>query len=257
MTRKKLLRKLIPRLTQIYQSIPDTKGCLENLPTCKSWCCEHQSPQVLLVEFQNAWGYILRTWTVDQIAGLVEKCIRLYLSRMPTKGCIFWDRDSFKCQIHKARCYNCRIYGITPDEEFNPRYRRFKEAMKGNPLAVIREQCKLCQTINGTTVTTKDTQRWWDQISELEHEFGVKREHINDSYDGSYRTYHDHILLAIMPKEIMEDLSRMRMLGSSIDLTRKEQSIQALVNAFRANVNKMVGEFNESGNDKHAKKSSG
>jgi len=129
---------------------------------------------------------------------------------LPTKQCVFFQSETKLCSIHKVRPYNCRIYGITPAEEFNPRYERLKKEYEQIPGAVIRPQCDLVSTEDGSVVTTKDTDKWWDKVVEVERKIGIRKNLITDEMGGSYRTPHDHILLYLMPENVLNGLAGIR-----------------------------------------------
>lgn len=231
------------KLEKLYNKIPGTKGCLESISKpkkdggCGGWCCEFQNPQVLYVEFLYAWKHILNEWNVDNIIELIERSIRSYLSEMPTKGCVFFNKENKTCTVHSKRPYNCRIYGITPEEEFKPRYERLKVLYQDHPFAVIRDQCDLVKTENGEKVTIEDTTNWWEEIVEIEKNMGIKEEEINDDDGGSYRTFHDHILLQICGDDIMEKLQNLRINGK---FHEKEIAVKNLMVVFRNSIKNKV-----------------
>ena len=148
------------KLRSIYGSIPGTKGCLENINCgggCNGWCCKIQTPQLLYSEFLFIWNFVSKNWDDEVLCDLFEKCMRNAINDIPSKGCVFFDDKENLCRIHKVRPYNCRIYGITPDEEFNPRYEKLKEEYKTIIGALIKPQCKLVSTEDGSEITTKNT----------------------------------------------------------------------------------------------------
>jgi hypothetical protein len=128
-----------------------------------AWCCALQTPQVLYCEFLHTWQYIIRNFTHLQISSLVEKCLRKYLYDNSEKACVFFDKDNKICSQHESRPYNCRIYGITPDEEFVPRYEKLKVIYPD-----IKPQCNLVSTVNGEAVSKKDIDNWWIELRSIE-----------------------------------------------------------------------------------------
>ncbi len=62
------------------------------------------------------------------------------------KDVFFFDEEKCQCRLHTVRPYNCRIYGITPSEEFEPRYNRLKELYKDDINAIAMSQCDLVST---------------------------------------------------------------------------------------------------------------
>lgn len=206
----KKLNEANKRLSVLYSKIPETKGCLENIYAehnpCKAWCCELQNPQVLYVEFLNAWNYILQNYANDDILNIIKLCLEKYLSESNIKGCIFFNTDRRLCTIHDQRPYNCRIYGITPDEEFKPRYEKLKVIYPH-----IKYQCSLVKTKDESTVTKKNIDNWWLELKSIEMSAGIKHDDIHDDIGGSYRTFYDHILLHLLGEEGMEYLTHVRL----------------------------------------------
>ena len=212
--RLKKAKKYFSQLEKLYSKIPDTKGCLENINKekgCGGWCCFHQSPQLLYVEFLYSWNEIFNNWDLEEIADVIELAMINYVLGFTTKGCIFFDKSTKMCRIHKFRPYNCRIYAITPKEEFQPRYERMKEIYKGVLGAVIRNQCDLVSTIDNKPISTKDTDRWWEKLIDIEQKLGISKNNINDDTGGSYRTFHDHLLLYLTSDDIMDKLQGIRL----------------------------------------------
>lgn len=210
---KKKLKEAQKRLHILYAKIPETRGCLENINKengCKAWCCEEQTPQVLYVEFLNSWTYILKNFTTHQISALIESCLKKYLFAQENSACVFFDKNSRICAQHDSRPYNCRIYGITPDEEFKPRFERLRVIYPH-----IKNQCNLVETKSGEVVTKKDIDNWWAENKSIEMSIGIKNDTVHDSVGGSYRTYHDHILLHILGEEGLEYLTYYRLNGTN------------------------------------------
>jgi len=231
--------KVVNKIVSVYSKIPKTTGCLDNINKengCAAWCCRFQTPQVLYCEFLNTWRYVLRFWDTNDVLSVVEKSLQNYLTSSVTKGCVFFDREKRTCGQHLTRPYNCRTYGIVPPEEFNPKIHALRQHYKNDPLVVLRDQCSLVKIEDGEPITTKDTGRWWGMLSKIEAEF-VPEDSINDGPDGSYRTYHDHILLHVFHPQTLMDLTQVRLNGDSKD---KEEAIQFLMKELKQHiVNKM------------------
>lgn len=229
----KNLVKAIDKLKNVYNKIPSTTGCMDNISKtdgCKAWCCNFQSPSVLSVEFHSVWKHILNTWKPKDICNLFERSLRNYLSSNATKGCVMWDKDTKLCQIHQKRPYNCRIYGIIPEEEFKPRFERLKILYQNDLSAIVRDQCNLVKTNNGSVVTKSMTDDWWKELLDIERKSGVNKENINDSKTGTYRTYHDHIILRLLGDNMLAKLTYLKVHGNDIE---KEQAINGVVNGLR------------------------
>lgn len=227
------------KLHNVYQTIPDTKGCMENISAkegaCKGWCCLIQTPQLLYSEFLLIWGYISRNWTDEEICDLFEKCMLNATNEIPSKGCVFFDEETCMCKVHNKRPLNCRIYGITPDEEFIPRYEKLKEEYKGIVGAIIKPQCDLVSTCNGEEVTIRDTDRWWNEIVEIERKIGIPKKMITDKMGGSYRTPHDHVLLYNMPENVLNSLAAIKMYDNDIDKKNTiKEMVQVIKNVFNS-----------------------
>ncbi len=252
-TKSKKIERAIIALEKLYKEIPETKGCLECIEKdkseggCGAWCCSKQNAQVLYCEFIRTWKYILDYWSSEQIADLIEVAMENYVSSLPTKGCIFWDKETKLCKQHKSRCYNCFLYGITPEEEFRPRYKKLKAFYKDNPLAVIKDQCKLISTINGKEITKSRTTVWWKRLIEIERSLGIKKKDISDKPGGSYLTYHDHLLLQVCSDVIMQQLQMLRVYATDIE---KYVAIKGIMDGFRKKMREIpIKEF--VANDEH------
>ncbi|GAG93951.1 unnamed protein product, partial [marine sediment metagenome] len=121
------IKKVFSKLRNVYQTIPTTVGCLENIGEksgCAARCCLIQTPQLLYSEFLFIWDYISKKWNDDEICDLFERCMKNAINPIPSKQCVFFNDETNLCKIHKVRPYNCFLYGITPEEEFQPRYEK-------------------------------------------------------------------------------------------------------------------------------------
>lgn len=209
------VKKASLKLHNLYNKIPDTKGCFENISkekVCGGWCCELQTPQLLYSEFLNLWHYISSDFCNNMFMEFLKRSMYNSVLDMPTKGCIFFDKDKKICSVHKKRPYNCRIYGITPDQEFKPRLEKLRKSYEGVVGAVFKDQCNLISTCGGEEVTEEDTNRWWNELVVIEKSIGIEDRNINDNVDsGSYRAPHDHLLLYLMPNNVLSALSGIRL----------------------------------------------
>ncbi len=199
------------KLENVYNNIPETYGCVENLKKCKGFCCSCQNPQVLLSEFLFVWKKILKNWDILQICDIIRTSMLNYVAGLISKPCIFFNNDSKLCKIHDYRPFSCRIYSIMPEEEFKPRYERMKEQYKNAPGVIIKDQCNLTVTKDNIKITKKNVDDWWDLLVNIENKIGVPKKNINDGEGGSYRTFHDHLLLYLFPEDIMIKLQDVRM----------------------------------------------
>jgi hypothetical protein len=237
------VKKSFPKLHNIYNSIPETKGCIENINKkdgCKGHCCKFQVPQILYSEFLLLWDYICKNWTDEEICDLFERCMVTAVNELPSKCCVLFDEKKFTCMAHKKRSYNCRIYSITPDEEFNPRYEKLKKEYDKIIGSVIFPQCNLVSTCDGSKITTEDTDRWWNKIIEVERYIGIPENMINDEMGGSYRTPHDHILLYNMPENVLNSLAGIKMYEKFEDRVKAVQDIISCIKKHFKGISKNV-----------------
>ena len=232
-------------LHNLYHDVPETEGCLDCISDekhgCKGWCCKIQSPHVLYCEFLNAWKFVLKHWEQDEIVALVRAALTNYFADTPTKGCIFFDNETRLCTIHTVRPLSCRVYGITPEEEFKPKYERIKKEYEGHLMAVVRDQCDKVKTVDGREVTTEDTSDWWERSKLAEKKLGIHERDIHDGATGTYHTYHDHLLLQLLGSQLMENISIMRQYG---DRQQKNNAIEVFIEQmkeFLLKENKDVG----------------
>jgi hypothetical protein len=228
-SKKRGIKKIFPSLHNIYNTIPETKGCVENICNCKGWCCSIQTPQFLYSEFLLIWHHIAKNWNDEQICDLIERCLLNAVESIPSKCCVFFNKNTCMCNIHKKRGYNCRIYSITPDEEFLPRYEKFKKEYEKIEGAEILPQCKLVSTCNGKKITVEDTEKWWNKIVEIEMSLGIPKKMITDEFGGSYRTPHDHILLYNMPENILNLLYEIRKYK---DKKERKKAVKNIMNSI-------------------------
>ncbi len=233
-SKKDKLIKAFSNLNNFYNKIHDPNMCKKHIntdgPSCKAWCCRLQTPQLLYSEFLLLWNFVSKNWDDDEVCDLFEKCMSNAVDPLPSKGCVFFDDNTCMCKIHKVRPYNCRIYGITPNEEFEPRYQRLKEEYKSISGAVIKPQCSLVSPVDDVEVTKEETDAWWDKLVEIEKSIGIPKDMITDVIGGSYRTPHDHVLLYNMPENVLNALSGIKRYTDEFD---KKIAIKELVQVVR------------------------
>ncbi len=205
-----VVKRAFRNLRKVYEKMPETKGCMENMPECKAWCCKVQSPQFLYVEFLNIWKNIIAHSSMDEIYTYIEKSVFNYIKGDINKPCVFIDEKTGHCPIHESRGFSCRIYGIMDDEEFKQNKKRIEERYRDNPNMVIREQCGLVSCKKGSKPTKAQSDEWFRRLRKIESSIGVSELVINDGPNGSYRAPHDHILLKLFPPNIMSSLSHIR-----------------------------------------------
>ena len=203
------VKENLQALRRLYKDIPDTVGCMENINKeggCGAWCCLLQCPPFLYIEFLNVWNHILNNWSTEKILDLIEKCIRTHISKKITKGCVLWDPETKLCLAHQQRPFNCRIYSITPDHEIKPRLEKFRKLYEKFPEVIIKDQCNLVKTADGSVVESTD--QWWRNITNCEERIGIPASMIRNVEDGSYLLFHDHLLLHTCSDKALEMLPK-------------------------------------------------
>jgi Fe-S-cluster containining protein len=196
--------------------------------------CKIQTPQLLYSEFLLLWHHVSKNWTDEEICDLFEKCMTNAVNPVPSKGCVFFDRDTCMCKAHKVRPYNCRIYGITPNEDFEPRYKRLKEEYKSIPGAVIKPQCSLVSPVDDVEVTKEEIDTWWEELVEIEISIGIPNDMVSDAIGGSYRTPHDHVLIYNMPENVLNALSGIKQYTDEFEKKRAiKELVQVISNVFK------------------------
>ena len=109
-----------------------------------------------------------------------------------------------------------------------------KEKYKGVIGAVVKDQCDLISVCDEKDVTKEDTDKWFKYLVKIEESIGIPSDKTHDGIGGSYRTFHDHLLLYLIPDEIMFQLQGLRLTGNV-----NEQLLA--VDNFMANFRKRLG----------------
>lgn len=225
---------IFAKLDGIYKHMPETKGCIENINKeegCKGWCCSEQSPQLLYSEFLNIYDFISKKMSNKQFLNIIEKAMNNSIMGNTNKGCIFFNEETKMCDIHQKRSFNCRIYGITPDEMFNSRYEKIQKQYEEIEGAFFYKQCNKVFTINGEEITSYDINKWWESLVQIENILGIPENKINDNIQGgSYRTPHDHLLLYLMPDNVIYALSGIRLYNH---IEERKKAVEELMNKIR------------------------
>jgi len=233
------VEKAFSKLDSLYARLPKTKGCMENIKKedgCGAWCCKLQVPQLFYVEFLYLWSKFLVKVDNDTLCDLIEKSMKGAIKGETTKGCIFHNEKTNLCDIHKFRPINCFFYGITPEDEFDLRLKRMKQIYKDNSDIVIMDQCNLVETVDGKPVTKKQINDWWQEIISIEKSIGIPEDKINDSIDGgSYRTPHDHLLLYLMPDNILMGLAGIEKYDDNADKIKVIDELMSRIRTFYRN----------------------
>ena len=204
----------------LYEKMPATKGCERcaeiNGDDKKDWCCLSQSPSMYYVEFLYSFMDV-QAWAEEKRTELILRAVRNYLDGSINKPCIHYDNG---CQVYDKRPLICRLYGIIPEKRFQERWEILKERQgdrfETNP------QCTLVSSEK--KITQEDEDKWFAWTRKAESRILVNPDAIaaHDLPGGSYRTFHDHLLIELFPPAFLEYLTKVRMTNptqADIDLT--------------------------------------
>lgn len=212
-------------LSVLYNGMPATSGCekcSEKNPDNPYWCCKTQNPSMYYVEFLRVFKKVGDTWSNEKKIELVLKAVKNYLTNDLSKGCVFYDNE---CTVYEDRPFACRMYGVIPKENWDKRWeslkRRQGESFEAKP------QCDLVSSEEEITASMED--KWFLHTRKCEERIGISAEVVNlhDLGGGSYRTFHDHLLVEFFNDSILEMLSKARMTNST------EEEIDLLVDELR------------------------
>jgi Fe-S-cluster containining protein len=205
----------------LYESMPATSGCehceKKNGEEGKNWCCREQSPSMYYVEFLHVYSAV-QEWGYQKRKDLILRAIRNYLDNSINKGCIFYDKH---CLVYEKRPLVCRLYGVIPKESWKMRWDHLKERQKEKFEA--KPQCDLVTSEEEVTIEMES--KWLQHALGCEKRIGVAPDRIHDLAGGSYRTFHDHLLLELFDESVLEFLTTIRLHDPSqadIDSTVKE-----------------------------------
>ena len=209
----------LARLKIIYDEIPATTGCEKceevNGKEDKHWCCTSNSPSMYYTEFLYVWQEVQK-WGKQKRKDLILRAIRNYLSNSLHKSCIFYVDG---CSCYQHRPLMCRFYGVINKDSWNRRLDVLKDRQKDK--FSCRDQCSLvsiCQDgYKSDSINPKDEDKWFLDIRQCEKRIGVNGVSIalHDKPGGSYRTFHDHLLIELFEPVFLEMLSKMRMSNPS------------------------------------------
>ncbi len=214
-TSKSNIDRPLISLNVLYSAMPSTSGCEQ----CQEvngddaiWCCKTINPSMHYVEFLKVWRVVQDSWSRQQKSALLVRAISNYLNLSSTKGCVFWDE---KCLVYENRPFSCRMYGVIPEKSWESRIRSIKER---DDNFEYRPQCDLVKSVDGK-ITDEQEDKWFEHIKQCEKDIGVP-DHIIKLHDvpgGSYRTFHDHILLETFATPAMNKLTEVKMTKPSSD----------------------------------------
>jgi Fe-S-cluster containining protein len=225
------IRAPIVSLNVLYDQMPETYGCEkchEVNGADAIWCCRELHPSMYYVEFLNIWQEVQK-WNKDKRADVIVRSIRNHLIGEVEKGCIFWSGE---CLVYERRPLSCRIYGVIPEQSWNARIDTLKKRYGEdyNP----RPQCNLV-SVKGDVITKDQEDKWFKHTRNCELRIGMSPESVNahDDPQGSYRTFHDHILLELFDEEFLTKLSMIRLSKPSI--TEIDEFVEVLETELRKN----------------------
>jgi Fe-S-cluster containining protein len=228
------INQSVDKLNEIYNRIPATTGC----DGCEAkngedahWCCRTNNPSMYRVEFLKVWQSVQK-WDDDKKVDLFIKACKAYLTGSTVKSCIFWDEG---CSCYENRPYACRLYGVVPHKTWEKRVKYLKQRF-GYSLK-IRPQCNLVKTVDGQKIKPEQDQAWFQLISACESMIGVSVDRIklHDNEGGSYRTFHDHVLLSDGYQNILQLLTTIK------ESNPNDEQIES----FLAILRKQVGKTDE------------
>jgi len=199
-------------LQVLYNSLPETRGC-ENCEETNGkdnlhYCCKENTPSMYYAEFLRVWKKVQNTWSKKRKLDLFIRAITNYLSTELQKGCIFYNKG---CTCYEDRPLTCRNYGVISQESWDKRVSSIKKR-EGEDF-YIKPQCNLVSTIDGKAVTEKQEEKWFERTTDAEKALGIKKQYIDlhDIPGGSYRMFHDHLLLEVLEVPAMNKLTEIKM----------------------------------------------
>jgi len=140
-TNSKEAKEKYETLRKLYKKIPPTK-CLvcPGKKGVEADCCKTFSPPLLLVEFMAILDQ-LEDQTEEEAKDLLFRCHESFLDPGFTKKCVLLE--GLLCSVYQARPYSCRMFGVTPHEEWVERLGK-KAEETGLPSEEIpfAEQCE-------------------------------------------------------------------------------------------------------------------
>ena len=202
------LRKPTISLKVLYEGMPATSGCEnchEHFGEDAIWCCRTINPSMYYVEFLKVWQEVQK-WPKHKKRDLMVRAIINYLDTSPQKGCVFWGEE---CMVYDNRPFACRMYGVIPQESWDKRVASLRER-EGEDFP-IRPQCD--KVVSENPITEEDENKWFEHTRKCEVMLGVDKQCIDlhDIPGGSYRTFHDHLLLEILEPQALNRLTEVKL----------------------------------------------
>jgi Fe-S-cluster containining protein len=226
------IRGPIVSLGILYDEMPETQGC----ERCQEvngddaiWCCRTLNPSMYYIEFLKIWEKV-EDWGKEKRLELILRSIKNHLTTGLAKGCVFWDDE---CLVYEDRPFACRMYAVIPQESWDARLeslkKRYGEDYEPKP------QCDLVSVKNGELITKDQERKWFLHTARCETRIGVPPQIVkaHDNPQGSYRTFHDHILLELFDEGFLTKLSELRLQNPSME--EIDQFLEVLGDQLRQN----------------------
>lgn len=219
-------------LDVLYEGMPQTSGCekcAEINGDNVHWCCKEQSPSMYYSEFLKVLKQVGDKWNETKKKELVLRAVKNYLNNKLNKGCIFYDEG---CTIYKVRPFSCRMYGVISKENWDKRWKTLKER-QGDKFKA-KPQCSLVSAAE--EITPQMEGKWFLHTRKSEERIGIASEVINrhDLGGGSYRTFHDHLLLEFFGEDLLSVLTQAKMTEST------DEEIDLLIEELRKQINEQT-----------------
>ena len=122
------------------------------------------------------------------------------------------------------------LSACTPTGSWNERWKRLEE--RDGELFDAKPQCNLVRS--DCEISVDDEDKWFGHSKNCEKRIGVPESIIDmhDSGGGSYRTFHDHMLMELFDEKFLNMLSSVRLTSPSAD------EIDKCIEAIRAELQK-------------------
>lgn len=113
--------------------------------------------------------------------------------------------------------HNCRMYGTIPQESWASRWRILDERHKDEFDDRSRTQCILVQSDRPVSLEEED--KWFKQTRKCEERIGIAENTIqlHDAPGGSYRSFHDHLLIELYDPMFLSNMTDVRMTKPSME----------------------------------------
>jgi Fe-S-cluster containining protein len=201
----------IKYLENAYSELPKTVGC-----TSEGTCCKVQHPHCYYIEFVYMMKHIVDNWPQEKRYELHIKCTENYLNNDINKQCIFLT-DDMRCDIHKVRDFNCRSFGIIPEDAYRERYKKKKKEFNGKCLSLKRQKDCCLNVAPESFISQEKLDDIFNKIYEMDKSIGVDKQSIENT--DNYMTFHDHYMLHCYSSSltILESLTEVKKNGTKED----------------------------------------